>query len=223
MDGLTATRLLRGGEAGERNRQVVVLAMTAHALESFRKQCEEAGMNGFLPKPVGFQTLADALASLPLPPAAGEGSSQPGQPDLADLDRASEMLGGQEELLADVVRYYLGDLPEKRRLLADALERGDLAALRLTAHSLKSTSASVGAAAASRAARVLEELADAALTNPFPANPALAKPAPPDPALASHLLAARPELAAALASLDALLEETQAALAQACDERFCRL
>lgn len=214
MDGLTATRLLRQGQAGERNRRVLVLAMTAHALESFRRQCEEAGMDGFLPKPVSFQTLSDALASLPL--AAGEphGPGAGTRAELADLDRASDMLGGQEELLADVVRYYLTDLPEKRRLLAEALKRGDLVALRLLAHSLKSTSASVGATAASRAARALEELADAALAHP----PILSNPGPPDPALAS-----RPELAAALASLDALLEETRVALAQACEERFCRL
>jgi PAS domain S-box-containing protein len=192
MDGLTATRLLRQGEVGERNRTVAVLAMTAHALESFRTQCEEAGMDGFLSKPVSFQNLSDALAGLPQPLPAGDG------PALADLDRASEMLGGQEGLLAEVLKFYLADLPEKRRLLAGALERGDTAALGLIAHTLKSTSASVGAAAASQAASTLEDLAEAALADPGRA----------------------PELPAALAVLDELLERTGSALSRACAERF---
>jgi len=205
MDGLTATRLLRQGQAGERNRNVTVLAMTAHALSSFRKECEAAGMDGFLPKPVSFKTLADTLGGLPLPPHADQrlASSAPGQ-KLVDLDLASDMLGGEEALLKDVLGLYLADLPDRRRTLAAALARVDVPALHLAAHSLKSTSASVGAFAASQAARVLEGLAAAcqAKTDGFGSDPF-------------------GELSQAVARLDAVLEETQAALGKACDDRFC--
>lgn len=203
MDGLTATRLLRQGQAGERNRNVTVLAMTAHALDSFRKECAAAGMNGFLPKPVSFQTLADTLAGLRLPPPAAPAP----EAELADLDRASEMLGGQEGLLADVLEVYLADLPGKRRILAETLDRGDIRALHLAAHSLKSTSASVGAFAASQAARGVEDLAEAHLQG---AGGAATGGAEDLNALAS-----------ALAALDAVLEQTQAALGQASAARFC--
>ncbi|MHC1753444.1 ATP-binding protein [Humidesulfovibrio sp.] len=108
LDGLTATRRLRQGLAGERNRAVPVLAMTAHALDSFRVQCQEAGMDGFLAKPVSFQTLAEALAALPgaaepgpgvgagaLPgPAAGQGDSQPpGEMPAPDISAAGSQPG----------------------------------------------------------------------------------------------------------------------------------
>jgi len=207
MDGLTATRLLRQGLAGKRNREVPVLAMTAHALDTYRARCEAAGMDGFLAKPVSFQTLAETLAVIgadelcaPVAVAApGEDAPVEDAPALADLDQALEILGGLEELLAEVLDVYLAELPGRRRALAEALARGDMAALRLAAHSLKGVSASVGARAASQAAKGLEHLARAAGEGDGPA--------------------AR-ELGQALAALDALLEQTRAALLQARAQRF---
>jgi len=195
LDGVAATRLLRAGEAGERNRNVTVLAMTAHALESYRKQCEDAGMNGFVAKPVSFKLLSETLAAFA---SAGESASAPeppvaGAPPLADLAKASRMLGGNEALLAEVLNVFLDDLPGKRQALAQALGRGDLPALRLAAHSLKSTSASMGALAASEAAREVENLAEAGRTEALPD---------------------------AVAALDRVLERTAAALAQARHVRF---
>jgi PAS domain S-box-containing protein len=208
MDGLTATRLLRAGEAGELNRGVPVLAMTAHVLESFRTQCAEAGMNGFLPKPVSFKVLGETLAEVQASAARAAGPDAPAAvcaPPLADLDKASEMLGGYEELLAEVLEVFLADLPAKRTALAGALAGGDMAALRLAAHSLKSTCGSVGAFAASQTARRVEDLADARV----------------EQGVCGGAAAQDGELCAAVAALDAVLERSEAALRQACTQRFC--
>jgi len=201
MDGLTATRLLRAGEAGELNRGVAVLAMTAHALESFRGQCAEAGMTGFLPKPVSFKTLSETLAGLALPGAPAL-SAQAEAPVLVDLDKAVEMLGGYEDLLAEVLEMFLADLPAKRAALAETLNHEDASALRLVAHSLKGTCASVGALAASAAARKVEDLAEERVED----MPSSSKPE---------------ELSKAVTELFAVLEQSEAALRQACTLRFC--
>jgi CheY-like chemotaxis protein len=60
MDGIEATRRLRAGEAGPR--QPPVVALTAHAMSGDRQACIEAGMNGFLTKPLTAHDLAQALA-----------------------------------------------------------------------------------------------------------------------------------------------------------------
>ena len=53
MDGLTASRLLRDGEKGSTAAPPLrIYAMTAHALEGCREECESAGMDGLIHKPV---------------------------------------------------------------------------------------------------------------------------------------------------------------------------
>jgi CheY-like chemotaxis protein len=62
MDGLEATRRIRA-LGGEKARTPIV-AMTASAMDSDRAACLEAGMTGYLSKPVGRDKIADALAQI---------------------------------------------------------------------------------------------------------------------------------------------------------------
>jgi len=63
MDGLEATRIIR-----ERNgrRSTPIIAMTAHAMKGDRDKCLEAGMDGYVSKPIQpeelFETIADVMA-----------------------------------------------------------------------------------------------------------------------------------------------------------------
>ncbi len=61
MDGLSATRRIREVEAQRSLGRTPVLALTAHASESQRLQCLEAGMDGVVTKPVAFQALLDSI------------------------------------------------------------------------------------------------------------------------------------------------------------------
>jgi CheY-like chemotaxis protein len=61
LDGVSATTKLRAGEAGDTNRQVPVLALTAHALGQFRDQAEAAGMQGFITKPYIAENLIQEI------------------------------------------------------------------------------------------------------------------------------------------------------------------
>ncbi len=70
-------------------------------------------------------------------------------------------LGGDEELLADLYAAYAEDLPKKLRDLADAAESQDFALLMKRAHSLKGSSAAVGAVRCRALAIALEESARA--------------------------------------------------------------
>ena len=66
MDGLEATLHLRAGVAGEMNRTVPVVALTASSIPSNREMCFAAGMNEYLTKPVRFHELkatVDAFVS----------------------------------------------------------------------------------------------------------------------------------------------------------------
>jgi CheY-like chemotaxis protein len=51
MDGYTATRLIRDGEAGDAYKDIPIIALTAYATTEDKDKCDEAGMNDFLSKP----------------------------------------------------------------------------------------------------------------------------------------------------------------------------
>jgi signal transduction histidine kinase/DNA-binding response OmpR family regulator len=61
MDGLEATRRIRDSQSTVLNRDIPVIAMTAHAMGGYKNKCFEAGMNDYVTKPVSPQALAEAL------------------------------------------------------------------------------------------------------------------------------------------------------------------
>jgi CheY-like chemotaxis protein len=64
LDGIETTKRIRALEAGQPSRPTPILALTANTLVEDRYACFEAGMDGFLVKPLDRDKLADALAGL---------------------------------------------------------------------------------------------------------------------------------------------------------------
>ena len=64
LHGIETTRRIRAREADGSGRQTPILALTANTLMEDRYACFEAGMDGFLIKPLDREKLADALAGL---------------------------------------------------------------------------------------------------------------------------------------------------------------
>ena len=160
MDGLETTEALRHRESAMGLARTPVIAVTARAMLGDRERCLAAGMDDFLSKPLGLDDLARALeAWLPLNPreAAGEGTddqSEVADPDI-DLPRLveSEVLRRLKEELGDgsivvtLIDTYIAELPERLNEMIAAVTSENLAAVERAAHTLKSTSAMLGAAA----------------------------------------------------------------------------
>jgi CheY-like chemotaxis protein len=64
LNGIETTKRIRHLEAAEAGRPTPILALTANTLVEDRYACFEAGMDGFLIKPLDRDKLADALAGL---------------------------------------------------------------------------------------------------------------------------------------------------------------
>jgi len=64
LDGIETTKRIRAREAGQPGRPTPILALTANTLVEDRYACFEAGMDGFLIKPLDREKLADALSAL---------------------------------------------------------------------------------------------------------------------------------------------------------------
>jgi CheY-like chemotaxis protein len=71
MDGLEATAAIREQEQLHGG-HIPIIAMTAHAIKGFREQCLEAGMDGYITKPIKPEELFRALESIRADVRAGE-------------------------------------------------------------------------------------------------------------------------------------------------------
>ncbi|MEM9159227.1 MAG: response regulator, partial [Verrucomicrobiota bacterium] len=60
LDGLQTTRAIRG-LSDEKFRKVPIIAVTANVTPECRRECEEVGMNGFIPKPMTITSLKECL------------------------------------------------------------------------------------------------------------------------------------------------------------------
>jgi CheY-like chemotaxis protein/HPt (histidine-containing phosphotransfer) domain-containing protein len=161
LDGLDATRAIRDRERGGR---VPVVALTANVLTQDRDRCFAAGMDGILGKPFRQEELAEVLLRHlpayrpPAGPARGAGGANPGRPRTVDGDKLAELRELMGPELEALVAAYLEDAEALLQRIGACVEEdgpGGDELLRLV-HTLKSSSANVGARRLSEQARRLE-------------------------------------------------------------------
>jgi len=166
MDGLTATQKIREGEKRTLS-HLPIIAMTAHAMKGDRERCLEAGMDGYVSKPIDKKELEPAIASaVPGPDATSLGPSpKPKKEDAVansllawDITKSLERLDGDEHLLYDVIGIFLEDIPKHMTSLQQAVAQGNAEALAKTAHSLKGELGYLGISELSQKAGELEEM-----------------------------------------------------------------
>ena len=162
MGGYEATSIIRDPQSGVLNHHVPVIAMTANVMEGDREACIEAGMNDYVSKPVKPNALSDALqrnlsrdaVAVPKPAdiSAAHGENV--------LDRAAllDTLDGDEDLLNEILRIFLNDMPAQLAALREALSTEDADGARRHVHTIKGAAANVGARQMRACTAKLEEM-----------------------------------------------------------------
>jgi CheY-like chemotaxis protein/HPt (histidine-containing phosphotransfer) domain-containing protein len=161
MDGFEATRKIR--ELEQQNgatKRMPIIALTANAMQQDRDECLNAGMDDHLSKPYSRMQMRAMLEKwLPLTrptdataeaarPAAEEAANTEAHAalDASALDVLRELeASGNPDLLRRLIDLYLHDAPELMKKIRKGLDAGDTKSIGEAAHTLKSTSANLGA------------------------------------------------------------------------------
>jgi PAS domain S-box-containing protein len=146
-----------------------IIAMTAYAMAGDRQKCIEAGMDDYISKPIQQQELIRALQLSQLraiePRQQLTQEYKVGTPNLESqsvLDRRvlkslRQMAGTKAAfILSQIINNYLEDTPQLLQNIQDAVVAGDAQALRQSAHTLRSSSANLGAMDLSNLCKELE-------------------------------------------------------------------
>jgi CheY-like chemotaxis protein/HPt (histidine-containing phosphotransfer) domain-containing protein len=165
LDGLSATRKIRAFEATHGRTRTPIVAVTANAFAEDREMCTAHGMDDYLSKPYTEAQLAAAIgrwAPQTREPAR-EAASEAMATVPADIDTSAlaSLRASRPHLHARLLSTYLAYSPQVVADLAAAIAAGNAAALKLAAHSLKSSSANVGARRVAELSKVLEAMSSA--------------------------------------------------------------
>jgi signal transduction histidine kinase/two-component SAPR family response regulator len=157
VDGLEATRVIRerqkSGAYPHYPSRTVIVAMTAHAMQSDRKKCLAAGMDDYLAKPFRPKDIRDIIERWGSPTTPAELTQSAPAPEIAaptaeaapvEMDRLTELAGGDTEKLRELVELYLQQTTQQIVQIEAAVSANKAEEVRRVAHSCAGASATLG-------------------------------------------------------------------------------
>lgn len=176
MGGYEATRAIRKGENSRyyRHRHIPIIAMTANAMKGDKEDCLNAGMDGYVGKPVIIRELEMEIARVldgrpedaappprPVPTLSATRRPEGSAPlSASPLDRKALLarVDNDGALLAELISLFLMDCPRLLHQLEVAIGNGSPSDVSASAHTIKGSLGNFCAPAAFDAALRLEAM-----------------------------------------------------------------
>ena len=146
MDGIEATRQIRSPDSMVRNHSVPIIALTAHAIDQQKEKCLRVGMNTFLLKPIKAMELEKTIYEV-IMGRENHLESRPIKTRSKSFDRtqALENVDMDEELYIEFSNIFLQEIGGVMERLKALTWKKKEKKLESVAHSLRSSTGSIGA------------------------------------------------------------------------------
>ena len=171
MDGLEATAAIRAREQAQGG-HIPIVALTANAMQSDKRNCLDAGMDTYIAKPFKAQELIAMIETLvphepedtlprmeEAPPVVAESDAEHGAAVTLDWQDGLDRVDGDEELYRELLAVFCDDAHRQVAAIEQALRADDLPAIEYEAHTIKGAAANIGALRLAEVARCLEHAA----------------------------------------------------------------
>jgi CheY-like chemotaxis protein len=168
MDGIEATRHIRERQKkaeGNFKDHIVIIAMTANAMQGDREKCITAGMDDYLPKPVRPEEIRKTLERWGSRAAASQAEEAPAAaaqttpPDAApgvDMERLLDFANGELENLRELAELYMQQTLQQLNKIDAAIETRAADEVKRLAHSCAGASSTCGMTSITPILRELE-------------------------------------------------------------------
>ncbi|MDL1963413.1 MAG: response regulator, partial [Deltaproteobacteria bacterium] len=167
MDGYEATKMIR---KNSKFKSLPIIAMTAHAMKGDEEKCLEAGMDGYISKPISQDRLFHTIwklverqkkAPCPSEPEAidvrvAETQDLPERLPGINIQEALSVLNIDKDVFKHILIGFLKNNKESTNKLKNAFDEKDWESLVQLAHSLKGSAGNIGADKLYKAAHELE-------------------------------------------------------------------
>lgn len=169
MNGIEATRRIRSGEAGEHNKKIRIIALTAHALVGYREKCIAVGMDAYLSKPFSMDSLVQLLGGVAPDKSkklqhihnSVDELSVPvdGDSEILNVNRATQRLYGDVKMYRKLCFMFARQIPGQMEKLHQEVARKNYKQIAFLAHALKGNCANISAMKCHRAFDALDHAA----------------------------------------------------------------
>ena len=129
LDGFRTTELIRQRERAA-GTHVPIVAMTAHAMKGDRERCVNAGMDGYVSKPLQWLDVETEISRLGIPTTLAVARGDLREQLMARAD-------GDKEFVRTLLRTFLDAYPRLVAEVSDAVTTHDSVALQRAIHKLK--------------------------------------------------------------------------------------
>jgi len=165
MGGFEATQAIRTSEMPG-GRRVPIIALTAHAMQGDRERCLQAGMDGYLSKPVDVDELLAAVERFGRPGNRETGGSadreigRSGDRGSVAFDEKGALshTGNDPALLRELLAMFRKDRPASVERIERAIKNGDAEEVRMSAHAIKGPLGTLGARRSAAIAAEIEQM-----------------------------------------------------------------